>query len=256
MAPERDLPPSKRRWEHRFFGASYLVSFDHRRPLSVWSFRASRDITSYPQQLANLSAGGDVNGLLNTLFASRVPDPAARQTFVDQFIRQRGLPPTLAGPISLFSQQVTLEESARGVARVARRAKQRGFESLQAPQRAYRWRGRYCVRRRSFDSNRQYANGCQRRLDSPADASVHPWRPPPTGRARLRTISAANDRAQGTLQLVISARLSLLTSVYAGARYQRITSNLAGSRAGVRRVRRHQPHVSTDAISCTNPSTG
>ena len=36
------------KWEHRFFGASYNVLFDHRTPLSVWSLRASRDITNYP----------------------------------------------------------------------------------------------------------------------------------------------------------------------------------------------------------------
>ena len=45
------------------------------------------------------------------------------------------------------------------------------------------------------------------------------------------THTVANDvsgerSSEGTLQLVISARLSPLTSVYAGARYQRITSNL------------------------------
>ncbi len=37
-------------WEHRFFGSSYLVSFDHRTPLSAVSVHLSRNITSYPQQ--------------------------------------------------------------------------------------------------------------------------------------------------------------------------------------------------------------
>ena len=65
-------------WEHRFFGASYLFSFDHRTPLSVWSVSASRNITSYPQQLASLPAG-NVQGILNQLFLSRIPDPTLRQ---------------------------------------------------------------------------------------------------------------------------------------------------------------------------------
>ncbi len=47
-------------WEHRFFGGAYLFTFDHRTPLSVWKVHISRNITSYPQQLASLPAGGDV----------------------------------------------------------------------------------------------------------------------------------------------------------------------------------------------------
>jgi uncharacterized protein (PEP-CTERM system associated) len=35
------------RWEHRFFGPSYAFTFEHRRPLSVWTLRAYRDITTY-----------------------------------------------------------------------------------------------------------------------------------------------------------------------------------------------------------------
>src|SRR5262249_39844623 len=42
----------KGNWEHRFFGASYDFSFDDRTPLSTWSVKATRNITSYPQQLA------------------------------------------------------------------------------------------------------------------------------------------------------------------------------------------------------------
>jgi uncharacterized protein (PEP-CTERM system associated) len=97
--------------EHRFFGTSYHVTFDHRTPLSVWSLRASRDVTSYPQQLAALGAGDQVSTMLDRLFTTRVPDPTQRQTFVDQLIRERGLPTVLTGPLALFSQQVTLLES-------------------------------------------------------------------------------------------------------------------------------------------------
>jgi uncharacterized protein (PEP-CTERM system associated) len=77
-------------WEHRFFGTSYHVAFDHHTPLSVWSVRASRDTSSYPQQLATLTPGTDVGILLNSLFASRITDPAQRQVLVDQLIRDRG----------------------------------------------------------------------------------------------------------------------------------------------------------------------
>ena len=97
--------------EHRFFGASYHVLLDHRSPLSIWTIRATRDITTYPQQLAGFAGGEDVNALLNRLFSSRIADPIQRQQFVDQFIRERGLPSVIGAPVALFTQQVTLQES-------------------------------------------------------------------------------------------------------------------------------------------------
>ena len=102
--------------EHRFFGASYHVVIEHRTPLSAGSIRASRDITTYPQQLATLVGGEDVNAILNRLFSSRITDPAQRQQFVDQFIRDRGLPANVENPLALYTEQVLLQETfeARG----------------------------------------------------------------------------------------------------------------------------------------------
>jgi uncharacterized protein (PEP-CTERM system associated) len=102
--------------EHRFFGGSYHVAFDHRTPLTVWSLRADRDITTFPQELAALSANENVSTLLDRLFTSRLPDQVQRQTFVDQVIRERGLPTVLTGPLALFTQQVTLQEGLQGTA--------------------------------------------------------------------------------------------------------------------------------------------
>jgi len=103
-------------WEHRFFGASYHVTADHRTPLSVWSISASRDLSTYPQQIASLPQGSNVSALLNSLFSSQFPDPTQRQSFVDQIIRERGLPATLNSPVSLFSRQTTLVESFNATA--------------------------------------------------------------------------------------------------------------------------------------------
>jgi len=99
-------------WEHRFFGASYLVAFDHRTPASVWSLHASRNITTYTQQLGSLPAGGNVPLLLNDLLTTRIPDPALRQAAVNQLIADRGLPTVLTGPVNLYTQQVLLQEAA------------------------------------------------------------------------------------------------------------------------------------------------
>jgi uncharacterized protein (PEP-CTERM system associated) len=100
----------KGEWEHRFFGSSYKFNFDNRTPRSTWNVSASRNLTSYPQQLATLPAGGDVTATLNQLFLSRIPDPAERQLTIDEIINSAGLPALLTSPITLYSQQVYLQE--------------------------------------------------------------------------------------------------------------------------------------------------
>ncbi len=98
-------------WEHRFFGSSYLFTFDHRTPLSVWNVSASRLISSYPQQLGTLAAGGSVPALLDQLFVSRIPDPTQRQQAVNNFIDSRGLPSELSSPVNVYTQQITLNQN-------------------------------------------------------------------------------------------------------------------------------------------------
>jgi uncharacterized protein (PEP-CTERM system associated) len=101
-------------WEQRFFGASYLFSFDHRAPLSAVNFSASRNITSYPQELASLPAGTFVPGVLNEILQSRISDPAERARYIAQFMDQRGLPIFLTDPIALYTEQIYLKESVSG----------------------------------------------------------------------------------------------------------------------------------------------
>lgn len=96
-------------WEHRFFGSSYLLTANHRTPFTVWNVRVSRNITSYPEQVVALPAGGNVQGLLSDAFSSKIPDPAQRQAAVNQFIQQRGLPSVLSNPVNLYTQQITLQ---------------------------------------------------------------------------------------------------------------------------------------------------
>jgi uncharacterized protein (PEP-CTERM system associated) len=97
-------------WQERFFGSSYDFLVERRTPLSVWGINGSRGVTTTPQLLANLPAGGNVEQLLNSVFLTRIPDPVQRQTAVDQFILQRGLPQTLTSSTPLYLQQVLLQE--------------------------------------------------------------------------------------------------------------------------------------------------
>src|SRR5262249_55055195 len=86
-------------------------NFSNYTRLSTWNLSASRNITSYPQQIASLT---NVNtaSLLNQLFLSSIPDPIERQNFINQYIRQNGLPAFLATPVYLYTQAITLVERA------------------------------------------------------------------------------------------------------------------------------------------------
>ena len=97
-------------WEHRYFGPSYRVVFERTTPLSQLRFNASRNVTTYPQQIASLPSGVNVAAFLNALFLPAIGDATQRQQFVDQLIRDRGLPGTLSGPVSLYSNQTLLQE--------------------------------------------------------------------------------------------------------------------------------------------------
>jgi uncharacterized protein (PEP-CTERM system associated) len=97
-------------WQHRFFGSSYLASLTHRNPYSAFNINASRDITTQPQQLFALPAGGDVAALVDAAFTTRIPDPVARAQAVQAFLSQTGLPPLLQSPLNFYTQQVILYE--------------------------------------------------------------------------------------------------------------------------------------------------
>lgn len=99
-------------YERRFFGPSYQFTFEHRTRNLSWSAQASRNITSYPEQLAALPAGSFVPGILDAIFQSRIADPLERSRFISQYMDDRGLPLFLTDPTSIYAQQIYLSESA------------------------------------------------------------------------------------------------------------------------------------------------
>jgi uncharacterized protein (PEP-CTERM system associated) len=100
------------RYTHRFFGDSYLASIVHRNPFSAINVNASRNISTYPEQLFALPAGGDLAGLLDAAFTTRIPDPAQRAQAVQAFLSQTGLPATLQSPLNYYTQQILLIQQA------------------------------------------------------------------------------------------------------------------------------------------------
>lgn len=213
-------------WEHRFFGSSYDASFDHTTRLTVWSVRASRSITSYAQQLALLPGGSNVPVFLDSLFASRIPDPLQRQTFVAQLIQDRGLPPTLTGPVPLLAQQITLVESESATAGILGARNSILFTVFRTREEPLRGAD-------DLVSSLALSNN-----DTQTGASVawtHQLAPTLTfGTTFDYSRTTSNAEVGGTtrfysVRAFLSTPLSALTSVYGGARFQDSQSDVADS---------------------------
>ena len=215
------------KWEHRFFGASYNVAFDHRTPLTVWSLRAMRDITNYPSQLAALPGGSNVAGLLNTLLLSKVPDPGQRQGFVDAIIRDRGLPSQLTAPVTLFTQQTTLNESLTATFGILG-ARNSVLFTL------------YRTRSQPIDGNsvlNDINNLLANLIDSTQTGVGAVWSHQLAGNMSFSTIAdwsrsvgntePRSNTRQGSLRAVLSTAVSPYTTLYASARLQDFRSDIA-----------------------------
>lgn len=216
-------------WEHRFFGSSYSFSFSHRMPLSVWSLQASRSTTTFPQQLANLPPGADVPAILNQLFLVRVPDPIQRQTIVNQFILDRGLPSVLSSPVALYTQQITLQESLIGTVGLLGARNSVFFSAYRQHNEPIAGPGIAGIAGLSdllllIQNNTQYGGGV---------VWSHPLAPLLTLTASLdgsRTVGTGPTQGstkQATARAMLATSLSPLTSVFAGIRFQVSRSSVA-----------------------------
>lgn len=94
--------------EHRVFGTGYSVHLQHRRPLSVWRLRATRDLSTYPENLFTLQEGSTVDLLMNMpQFVNAAPnDLIRREQLVRAYIQLAGLPDTMHAAVPFYSQQV------------------------------------------------------------------------------------------------------------------------------------------------------
>jgi len=211
-------------WEHRFFGSSYLVNFDHRTPLSAVAARFSRNITSYPQQFLTVPATGNVPLLLNLILASRFPDPAQREQIVDALISERGLPTSLAGPVNLYTQQIYLQESGNVTL------------GLLGARNAVFLVGYYLRQEAISGAGNTLPPGLASFNDNTQKGATLTWTHNLTPLVTLTATGTASrtdaiaPRVGRTDQWIASLRatapLSPSTTVYVGARYQRLTSNL------------------------------
>jgi uncharacterized protein (PEP-CTERM system associated) len=212
-------------WEHRYFGAGYLLSVDERTALSVWNVRVSRDVTTFPQALARLPAGGDVSALLNQVFLATIPDPTQRQQTVDQFIRDRGLSPTLSSALSLYSQQILLQQSQSASVGLlgARNTVLLTIFNVRSEPIAESGNPLSAAFASAISNRQTGASLLWSHKISPSlvlDATID----------RFRTVANApleGSTNQTALRLVLSAPVSIKTTVFAGARYQTSNSDVS-----------------------------
>ena len=97
----------------RYYGRTSALDFSHRTRLTLWSLNYSESVTSTRSQFL-VPSSVSTTGYLDTLFLSSIPDPAARQTAVQNFIAQNGLPASLTVPVNFFTNQFLLVKGWRG----------------------------------------------------------------------------------------------------------------------------------------------
>ena len=229
MAAHASGPNVIGNWEHRFFGSSYLFTFDHRTPLTVWNVRVSRNITTYPQELAQPPAGTNVGSFLNSLYLSSIPDPGrTRSRRRRSSSAERGLPSTLAGPGHALraadrpaggGSPRRSASSACGTPSCSpcttSRAKRITASGNSLPPRSSRW----------VNDNTQTGGSIvwTNRLTQAVNliASI-------TGSRTVATGSDADvETRQGYATMTLSAPLSGRMTGYVGARYQKANSDIA-----------------------------
>jgi len=212
------------RWEHRFFGSSYNVVFDHRTALTVWNVRVSRDATSYPEEVASLAAGTSVVALIDSLFALRVPDPVLRAQLVAQFIQQRGLPTFVNSALNLYTQQINLVTSAQGSVGLLGVRNTLFFNAYYHKNEAITAAGNVAPDPASGLTNNTQSGGSVVWTHNLSPLLILTSTLDYSHTVALPPQSVRTD--QGALTVVLSRPISPLTSIHAGARYQSLRSDV------------------------------
>lgn len=93
--------------DHRFFGNGHSVTFEHRMARSIWRFVDSKDVSNDSGR-SNGSGQGSNYDMFYALFASQVPDPVLRQSYVLDYLRKAGLSPTAIAVGGFLSSAASL----------------------------------------------------------------------------------------------------------------------------------------------------
>lgn len=207
--------------ERRVFGTGYLFSLQHRRPLMTLRARATRDPTTYPQNLFTLREGANLGELFfnHPVYERRWPDETERLLGILQLMAEGALPSNWPAGVPFFNQQLqilqrqeislALTGARNTVTFTVYRLKTESFADEDDPT--------------AVELNTLFGRHIDQR-----GASVH-WSHRLTGRTRLnvglyRTRVKEDepfrrDSTQHTLRASVNVRLSPDTTAYVGARH-------------------------------------
>jgi uncharacterized protein (PEP-CTERM system associated) len=93
---------------YRFFGKTYALDASLHSRNTVWNVNYSDDITTNRSQFL-IPATINTASFLDQLFTASIPDPVLRKQFIDSFILNNGLPPSLAENVNYFSNGYFLQ---------------------------------------------------------------------------------------------------------------------------------------------------
>jgi uncharacterized protein (PEP-CTERM system associated) len=162
---------------------------------------------------------------LNNLFLATIPDAALRQQTVDQFIRDRGLPPVLTNALNLYSQQVFLQQSQTASVGLLGTRNTLVLTIFNVRSQPISASGNPLVTPIAFGDNSRQTGvkllwSHKLTQSVVVDATVE----------RLRTVANApleGKTNQTALRIAVSTPLTAKTTLFAGARYQTLSSDIA-----------------------------
>lgn len=92
---------------HRFYGPSYSLNLKHRSRGTVWNVIYSDAVSTTRSQFL-LPQAIDTAAMLDRLFRAQISDPLLRAAFVQAYMQQAGLPPSLATSVNFLSNRYSL----------------------------------------------------------------------------------------------------------------------------------------------------
>lgn len=94
--------------EKRFFGDGHNVRFTHRFPRSSVSYTDTRDVMVLPNQFSTIGLG-NIYDLYFDQFASLIPDPIARASFVRTLLELSGINPNTQVTSGFLASRATIQ---------------------------------------------------------------------------------------------------------------------------------------------------
>jgi len=99
--------------EHRYFGQSGTLQFDHRTPFLTLAIVLRRQPVDAGSSFDTSGQGADLRSALNAILTTRYPDPGVRSGVVDGIVSSSGLNPETAGAVSILGDYPQLQTAAQ-----------------------------------------------------------------------------------------------------------------------------------------------